>query len=626
MHSDIAMRRLEAIPTVSKTGKRINGLFRLLTCEDLWVRAYSKIATNKGSMTPGSDGETFDGISLEKIASLRSQVLEETYEPKPVRRVYIPKPNGKKRPLGIPSASDRLVQEVVRAVLDAIYEPVFSDQSHGFRAGHSCHTALSYIKDVWAGTKWFVEVDVVGYFDNIDHHVLMSLLEKKIDDKRFLRLINLFLKAGYLENWSYHGTYSGTPQGGIVSPVLANIYLHELDQFMENWMEARNTGNARRVHPVYDSNRNRMNRLRRKRAKLLAAPLPGYLTDATTYDDGLAGLEAEISRLQVANRNLKAMDPFDQTYRRYRYVRYADDFLIGVIGSRVDAEEVMDAVRTFIGTLKLEVSETKSAIRHASDGVIFLGYDVHTWTAKRNCVVNDSRGRSYTKRSPGDRITLNVPAEKALNFCKTKQYGDFSAMKPVHRPAMQQSSEVEIALQYNAEFRGFSEYYALAGNVKSTLNRLEYVAFGSLLRTLANKLRRSTAAIVRQLRRPDGEMYATSQDISGKRRSVRIWRLRYLQEPNAAGPNLDRVNPVRFHLARNDIVHILYANECSNCGFAKLPVEIHHVRKLADHGGSPFMEFIKAARSRKRIPLCKPCHVDLHRGQLADYRNRAKEG
>jgi RNA-directed DNA polymerase len=250
MRSETTMKRLKAIPSVVKSGKRVNGLFRLLSDRSLWHRAYSKIATNRGSMTPGVDGETFDGISLEKIDVLVSRVMEGTYEPTPVRRVYILKANGKKRPLGIPTASDRLVQEALRSILNEIYEPIFSIRSHGFRSGRSCHSALEDIKRWWNGTKWFVEVDIVGYFDNIDHRILMDLLAKRIDDKRFLRLVHAFLQAGYLEDWRYGSTYSGTPQGGIISPLLANIYLHELDGFMEKWIEARNSVSAIQITTV----------------------------------------------------------------------------------------------------------------------------------------------------------------------------------------------------------------------------------------------------------------------------------------------------------------------------------------------------------------------------------------
>lgn len=626
MHTDIAMKRLAAIPGVTKSGKRINGLFRLMTCRDLWIEAYNRIATNRGSMTPGSDGETFDGISLEKIDALATRVLEGTYEPTPARRVYIPKSNGKLRPLGIPSVSDRLVQEVARSILDTVYEPNFSDQSHGFRAGRSCHTALEHIKAAWTGSKWFVEVDIVGYFDNIDHKVLMDLLAKRIDDKRFLRLINSFLKAGYLEQWRFHNTYSGTPQGGIISPLLANIYLHELDKFMAGWIKDRNKGAARIPHPEWETRTKRLQRVRKKIRDINSAPLPGDATDATIWDTDVARLEAEIARLMAERLAYPCGYPLDPGYRRYRYVRYADDFLIGVIGSKADAEEVMDAVRMFLTGLKLEVSETKSAVRHASEGVIFLGYDIHTWTPKRSKVIRDSIGRNYTKRASGDHITLNVPRAKILAFCNSQEYGDLNTLWPLHRPGLALSSEYEIASQYNAEIRGFAQYYALAGNVKASLSPLQLIGMGSLLKTIANKRRTSMWRVIRQMRGNDGAWYATSRDMEGKARSVRVWRLKDLVKPKPANLNLD-IAAHRFNHAwnRTDLVDRLFAQGCSNCGSTETSIEIHHVHKLADHKGSSFMEFIKAARTRKRIPLCVACHHNLHSGNLADYRTRMKQ-
>ena len=178
-----------SLPTVVRSGRRVNGLFRLMKAPLLWELAYQKIAPNKGAMTPGVDGETFDGFSPEKVHSIISRLADGTYRPSPVRRVYIPKANGKKRPLGVPTTEDRLVQEVVRTLLEQIYEPLFSQHSHGFRPGRSCHTALEQIRAVWTGVKWLVDVDVVGFFDNIDHDVLLGLLEKRIADQRFIALL-----------------------------------------------------------------------------------------------------------------------------------------------------------------------------------------------------------------------------------------------------------------------------------------------------------------------------------------------------------------------------------------------------------------------------------------------------
>jgi RNA-directed DNA polymerase len=222
-----------AIAKISQQGKRINGLFRLMENPELWIQAYAKINPNKGAMTKGVDNSTMDGFSTERVANLIELLKEGRYHFKPVRRVYIPKANGKKRPLGVPTADDKLVQEVVRTLLEQIYEGIFSRNSHGFRPQRSCHTALKQIQRSWKGTKWIVEVDIQGFFDNIDHRIMIRLLEKRIDDRRFINLIKAMLRAGYLENWVYHATHSGTPQGGIISPILANIYLHELDEYME---------------------------------------------------------------------------------------------------------------------------------------------------------------------------------------------------------------------------------------------------------------------------------------------------------------------------------------------------------------------------------------------------------
>ncbi|WP_312219379.1 reverse transcriptase domain-containing protein [Sphingobium yanoikuyae] len=234
-------KAIGSLPTVVRSGRRANGLFRLMKSPSLWDQAYLKVAANKGAMTPGIDGRTFDGYSPEKVLSIIARLSDGTYKPAAVRRVLIPKSDGRMRPLGIPTTEDRLVQEVVRIVLNQIYEPIFHDASHGFREGRSCHTALKTIGAVWTGVKWLVDVDVVSFFDNIDHAILLHLLEKRIEDRRFIALIRGMLKAGYMEDWRFRRTLSGTPQGGVVSPLLANIYLHELDEWISPPLACRMT-------------------------------------------------------------------------------------------------------------------------------------------------------------------------------------------------------------------------------------------------------------------------------------------------------------------------------------------------------------------------------------------------
>jgi len=282
--------------------------------------AYGKLYANQGATTAGTDPkDTVDGMSMERIEEILRQLHEGTYQWKPVRRVEIPKANGKKRPLGIPTWSDKLLQEVMRMVLEAYYEPRFSKYSHGFRPNRSCHTALKQIHHSWKGTKWFIEGDIKGCFDNIDHHVLLEILARNIKDNRFLKLIRQMLQAGYLEDWHYHGTYSGTPQGGVISPILANIFLNELDQYIESGLIPAYSKGKRRVNPEYGRINKRMYYARKKGKKEL------------------------VKELEMQRRQLSSGDPLDPDYRSLRYSRYADDCaprrLIEKGGSRAELYE-----------------------------------------------------------------------------------------------------------------------------------------------------------------------------------------------------------------------------------------------------------------------------------------------
>jgi len=258
------IRRLEALTTISKQGKRINGLFRLMEAPILWHEAYAKIYAHEGAITKGIDEVTLDGFSEERVVAIITRLKNGTYRFKPTRRTYIPKKNGKKRPLGISSGDDKLVQEVVRIILERIYKPIFEESSHGFRPERSPHTALQYIDHQGDAVKWWIDMDRRDYFMTIKHDLLMQLLRKRIEDERFLHLIQAMLDAGYLEDWTYHATYSGVPQGAICAPILANIYLHELDCFRKTVQERLCQGKERRPHKVYEHYSRKIGRLRKK--------------------------------------------------------------------------------------------------------------------------------------------------------------------------------------------------------------------------------------------------------------------------------------------------------------------------------------------------------------------------
>jgi group II intron reverse transcriptase/maturase len=244
---------LEIIRERGRKGLPLERVYRCLFNPDLFLLAYGKLYRNAGAMTPGTTRETVDGMSLDKIEAIITTIRHERYRWTPVRRTYIAKKGStKKRPLGLPTWSDKLVQEVIRLILEAYYEPQFSSRSHGFRPGRGCHTALGEIYHQWHGTVWFIEGDISDCFGSLDHSIMRSILEKKIQDGRFLRLINGLLQAGYLKEWRHHCTFSGAPQGGVVSPILSNIYLNELDSWVEETLlPAYNQGDRRTPYRPY---------------------------------------------------------------------------------------------------------------------------------------------------------------------------------------------------------------------------------------------------------------------------------------------------------------------------------------------------------------------------------------
>lgn len=618
MQANTVQRRLESLASLSKAGKRVNGLSRLLPTRIMMDNSVNRTRSNHGSATPGVDGETLDGLSIERINGWVHRMADGSYRAQPVKRVYIPKANGKQRPLGIPTYADRLIQNAQREILQRIYEPVFSGWSCGFRPGRSCHTALDQVQRVWSATKWFVEVDIKGYFDNIDHEVLLNLLRKRIDDESFIATIRAQLQAGVMEplkrkpvektskGHRFRPTYSGTPQGGLVSPILANIYLHELDMFMEAEMAAFFRSKSRRTNPAYQKAARRVGDCRKK-VRLLDA-------DGKVDTPERVNLIAELRKLVGEMRTLPSTDPMDPNYRRLRYVRYADDFLIGVIGSKAEASEMLAKVRRFLkDTLKLDVSEEKTRVDKASDGARFLGYDIRTKDGVKLAKLQMD-GFVAMKRTSAGRVILTVPHSKIEAFCNRHGYGSYQRVRGIHRAEMVNSSDYEIVSIYNAELRGLANYYRMDGYVKSRLNRLQWIASESLLKTLSSKHRTSVARMARQMKRGDGRLVARHVREGKKPLEVVVWKLKDLRDIGKPSPqpNVD-ATPLGALLAfsRNDVTSRLQVGKCENvlCQSPPgTPLHVHHVNALANVGQSDRIEWLKAARARKTRYLCVNCH------------------
>ena len=459
-------------------------LYRYLLRPDIYFVAYKNLYANNGAATKGVDSDTADSFSEAKIAKIVKSLTDETYQPSPVRRTHIEKKNDlkKKRPLGIPTFTDKLVQEVLRMVLEAVYEPVFLDCSHGFRPNKSCHTALTNLKKSFNGARWFIEGDIKGCFDNIDHAVLVGLLNKKIKDARIIKLIYKFLKAGYLEDWQYHGTYSGCPQGGIISPLLSNIYLHELDKFVMKLKDEYYKPRERNITPEYRVIKTKVSLIRR-------------------HIDKANGEEKQrlIEELREARAIMLKTPCTSQTDKTIKYIRYADDFIIGVKGSREDCQWIKSKLTEFIGnTLKMELSDEKTLITHSGEYARFLGYDINV---RRSDEVKRGGGgeANVTKRTLNNHTQLIIPLnDKIHRFIFSKgiaiQKKD-GTLFPVHRNSLLKLTDLEIVTAYNAELRGICNYYGMASNYHK-LKYFVYLMKYSCYKTLAAKHKSSISKII----------------------------------------------------------------------------------------------------------------------------------
>ncbi|MCD8089481.1 MAG: reverse transcriptase/maturase family protein, partial [Clostridiales bacterium] len=429
-------------------------LYRLLYNEKMYLIAYQNIYSNDGSMTKGTDNKTIDGMSIERIQKIILSLKDESYQPKPAKRTYIPKKNGKKRPLGIPSFDDRLLQEVIRMILEAIYEGSFEQTSHGFRPNKSCHTALIKIQKTFTGVKWFIEGDIKGFFDNINHNTLINILKERINDERFLRLIRKFLNAGYMENWTFHNTYSGTPQGGIISPILANIYLDKFDKYVNEYIKNFNKGKKR----------DRTTEYRRNEVELRNARQIFKNADNDVEKKNAIALIRQLEKERV---NIPCTDPMDSSYARLFYVRYADDWLCGVIGSKNDCKKIKEDFKNFLlDKLQLELSEEKTLITNAKKSAKFLGFEIRI--RHSNLTKRDKLGklvRNYTGR-----IVLEVSSDiikKRLidtGAMKLIYHNGKEIWKPKSLYRMKDCDNLEILDYYNSKIRGFYNYYCIANN------------------------------------------------------------------------------------------------------------------------------------------------------------------
>ena len=577
-------------------GLSLERVYRNLFNRDLYLQAFARIASNEGALTPGVTAETADGMSLAKIDAIIEALRFERYRFTPARRIYIEKKHSTKlRPLGIPVWSDKLLQEVLRMILEAYFEPQFSPRSHGFRQGRGCHTALQEIKKTWMGTTWFVEGDIAACFDSLDHSVMLSILGDKIHDGRFLRLMKGLLEAGYLEEWVFSATLSGTPQGGVVSPILSNIYLDRLDKFVETTLLPANNRGIRRKS-------NRQYACLKDRARCLAS---------TGRNEEARALRRQVQAMPSVMLN-------DPDHRRLRYLRYADDFLLGFTGPRSEAEEIKRQLSEFLHEqLKLDLSEAKTLITHGrTQAARFLGYEVTVLQADQK---HDRRGR----RSINGKIGLKVPAVVVRAKCA------FYCRHGRATPRVERINEsiYDLVVRYQSEYRGLVEFYRLAYNLHQ-FGRLKGVMQESLAKTLAAKLQISIAKVYRrfgttqQTARGPRRVFRVTVEREGKRPLVGLWGgIPLVRRMDVAPPA--PYQPVRRQ--RATLVLRLLADTCELCGSHE-QVQVHFEHRLKDleRDGAVGTPWARAMikRHRKSLMVCEACHQQIRHAGRPRRRSR----
>ena len=679
MNTNNLEQRLNSIGQ-SKKDSKVKDLYTLLWNDALWYQAYQNIYSNKGAFTRGSDSDTIDNFSKDRISNIIQSIKDKSYTPTPVRRVYIPKSNGKMRPLGIPNGTDKLVQSACKIILESVYETKFSRNSHGFRPNRSCHSALREIS-TWTGTKWFIEFDIEKCFDKIDHNILINILEERIDDKRFLSIIRKFLENGYMDNWKYYNTFSGTPQGGIISPLLANIYLDKLDQYVDEKCNIINaTKNDRPDNPDYVKIIDRLrlcknnveiyknkiqeldqfielelNPIRLKDSKIdqifnecfwlrkstfsnLSRTLKTklkYITDnynlnentlveLTKYQqikDNINVWENDLKTLPSELRKLKSVNT-DSGLNRLHYVRYADDFVFGFIGSKTEAIKIFENIREFLNKkLNLEISTDKSKVCDKT-GINFLGYNISMPEYTENRITT-AEGKN--RRRPLGKPVFKILTQTAIDFVKENKYGNYVSQTSEHKSFLINFDEIEIIKQYNAELRGFTNYYKHAVNCKDIIGRIQHISHYSLLKTIASKRKCSVAqlfskSIIKTKIHPRiGKIWYCN--IGNSENHVEVFNIKDVKYTNMFDclnykDNIDQKCKYIINF-RNSALKKLMADKCEVCGkeSGDISIEQHHwnpIRNIPDT--DPIWKQIYKMRQRKTIAVCHDCHMRIHHG------------
>lgn len=552
-----------------------NHVIKIVADMDVLKMAYARIKSNPGNMTPGNDSETFDAIDPKWFEKTSKELLTGAFRFKPARRVEIPKPKGGTRPLGVASPRDKIIQEAMRIVLEAVYEPVFSTHSHGFRQKRSCHTALKEIKNTFTAVNWFVEGDISKCFDSFDHKLLILAVNKRITDQVFIDLLYKALRAGYIFQGKYFSSELGTPQGSIISPILCNVLMHKFDKWMEIQMEEFNIGKRRKLNPEY---RKLMRNHRLREAHL-------------------AGIQSRMAK--------------DPDYKRMRYVRYADDFIIGILGSKEECLLIRDKAAKYLSEeLGLNLNLDKTKITHATTELaLFLGTQIRITPQEKKPYRKVVRGSQEFLILSNTAVQLIVPVGRLVERLTTRGLCR-NGGNPTRWTKMIPFDSAHIVKLMWQMWIGISTYYSFASNYKD-LSRIHYILKYSCMLTLVSKYKFGTL-------KKGFRKFGKNIEIKDKDGKIL-----------ASFPNVSYVAPKKFYITYEDPVKRLdrmtraffrttqiMNSECLICG-SKENLEMHHVkhiRKATEMIRQDYWTRAMSTMNRKQIPVCRSCHNHIHRG------------
>lgn len=592
--------RIEAIRKANADPTYVNDrIYRLMFKEDLYIAAYEKIKSKPGNMTAGADGTTLDEFSIRTIRNIIDKMEDESFSFRGARRVLIPKANGKTRALSVAPPTDKVVQEVMRMILEAIFEPTFSDNSHGFRSGRSCHTALKQIRKNWSGITWIIEGDIKGCFDNIDHEKLIGELAKRIKDERFINLVRKALNAGYFEDGAFFTGELGTPQGSIISPILANIFLHQLDRKVEAIIEEHETGkeDKKAINPAY-------RKVQKRRV---------YLQKTLEKKQG-ADREAAIAEIKALKKQLLHMPPdliASNGFIRVKYVRYADDWVVGVNGPKDLAEKIRAEIGEFLSIASLELSMEKTHIRHAkTETASFLGTNLRVGSASPKIMKISRNGSTFTKRVAGWTPLMYAPIGEIIKRLHTKGFCDREG-KPTAINKWIYLDDTQIVEQVGAVWRGISNYYSFVDGF-AKLSRIQYILQHAAAKTLAAKHRSSRSKVFSKhganlrfrVRNGAGEVIRTVTFPL-----VVSWK---------SSPDRFKTNEVDTNFLERNLrlrTRSKLGSPCVICESGDR-VAMHHVKHIRKLGKEvKGFNRVMASLNRKQIPVCHECHHKIHRGK-----------